>query len=150
MKRVLTTSAALVLSVTASAWAAVGPQYSVEPYPASFLVEKASPRTRPEVLAELHEAQRLGLMSGVEGDFFNVKVGQEAGDAAVGWADAGAIRVKVRAEALEAARLGMLSVGEENPPIATAEQEKMITAAGRRAVDGIVSTQTAVRAPATR
>jgi hypothetical protein len=148
MKLVLTTSAALLLSVTASAWAGVEPYPSIEPFPAAFVVEQASARTRPEVIAELHEAQRLGLMSGVDGDFVNVKASQEAGDAAMLGRDAGAMRVKVRAETLEAARLGLLSVGEGNPPIATAEQEQLITAAGRRAVDGIVSAQSAVRAPA--
>jgi hypothetical protein len=47
------------------------------------------------------------------------------------------MRTRIQAEAAEANRLGLLSVGEGDPPIATAEQEKMISDAGRRAVDSL-------------
>jgi hypothetical protein len=43
-------------------------------------------------------------------------------------------RVRVRAEAAEARKLGLLGVGEANPKKGTPEQEKQIKAAGDKAV----------------
>jgi hypothetical protein len=139
MKRVHLSGVALVLAVTTSAWA------GVEPYPAAVQVEEASTKTRSEVIAELHEAQRLGLMTSVERDFASARISQESGDTVIVWGDARAMRAKIHAETIEANRLGLLSVGEGNPPVATAEQEELIAAAGRRAVETILGAQSAVQ-----
>lgn len=139
MKRVHLSGVALVLAVTTSAWA------GVEPYPAAVQVEEVSTKTRAEVIAELHEAQRLGLMTSVDGDFPSARFSQESGDTVIVWGDARALRVKIHAETIEANRLGLISVGEGNPPVATAEQEELIAAAGRRAVETILGAQSAVQ-----
>jgi hypothetical protein len=44
-------------------------------------------------------------------------------------------RAEVLAELREAQRLGLLSVGESDPPIATAEQERLIAIAGHDAAE---------------
>jgi len=121
MKRVQLSGGALLLAVTASAWAGGGL------YPADTGDTHASNRTRAQVVAEIHQAQRLGLMESVEGDFFpNVEVSADPGDARE-------LRARIHAETLEAGRLGLLSVGEGDPPVATAAQEQLIAAAGQRA-----------------
>jgi hypothetical protein len=56
------------------------------------------------------------------------------------------VRTRLHAEAVEAGRLGVLNSGEGNPPIATASQEELIAAAGRRAVDDIQTAQRVVGA----
>lgn len=129
MKQVHFSSVALMLAVTTSAWA------GVEPYPEAVQAEQVSTKTRAAVIAELHEAQRLGLISRGEGDFPSVKLNQQAADSATLQGDAGTMRAKIHAETLEAASLGLLSFGNGSPPIATAEQEKLIAAAGESAVN---------------
>jgi len=86
-----------------------------------------------EVIADLHEAQRLGLMSNAESGLPNVGA---AGDGHTFGGDPGVVRTRTHAETVEAGRLGILSFGEGDPRVATASQETMITAAGRQAVDG--------------
>jgi len=44
-------------------------------------------------------------------------------------------RAEVLAELREATRLGLISVGESDPPIATAEQERLIAKAGHDAAE---------------
>jgi len=140
MKRVHLSGVALVLAVTTSAWAGGGP-YSLD-----IGYDHASSKTRAQVIAELHEAQRLGLLTSVDSDFPSVKASQEeSGDTVIVWGDARAMRAKIHAETVEANRLGLLSVGEGNPPVATAEQEELIAAAGRRAVETILGAQSAVQ-----
>jgi hypothetical protein len=139
MKRVHLSGVALVLAVTTSAWA------GVEPYPAAVQVEEASTKTRAEVIAELHEAERLGLLTSAESDFPSVKASQESSDTVIVWGDARAMRAKIHAETIEANRLGLIGVGEGNPSVATAEQEELIAAAGRRAVETILGAQSAVQ-----
>lgn len=134
MRRVHCSAVALLLAVTTSAWAAV------EPYPTAVQGEDVSTKTRAEVIAELREAHRLGLMANVESDFPNVSVG--AGSAQT--FDGGGPRLsraRVHAETVEAGRLGLLNVGEGVPPVATAEQEELIAAAGRRAAENTLAAQ---------
>lgn len=129
MKQVHLSSVALMLAVTSSAWA------GVEPYPDAVLAEQVSAKTRSAVIAELHEAQRLGLISRGEGDFPSVKFNQQSADSATLQGNARTMRAKIHAETLEAASLGLLSFGNGNPPIATSAQEKLIAAAGELAVN---------------
>ncbi len=143
MRRVHSCVPGLLLAVSATAWA------SVEPYPEAITGPAASTRTRAEVLAELHQAIRSGEVS----DFPHLYADKQAlaeersqaGVAAqaadvdpdgtvVVWGDSRLMRAKIQAEAAEANRLGLVSVGEGNPPTATAEQELLIAAAGRRAI----------------
>jgi hypothetical protein len=129
MKQACFSSVALMLAVTSSAWA------GVEPYPDAVQAEQLSAKTRSEVIAELREAQRLGMISSGEGDFPSVKVSQQPADSATLQGDARTMRAKIHAETIEAANLGLLSFGNGNPPVATAEQEKLIAAAGELAVN---------------
>lgn len=129
MKHAQLSSVALMLAVTGSAWA------GVEPYPEAVQAEQVSAKTRAEVTAELREAQRLGLISSGEADFPNARVSHWSADSVALRGDASAMRVRVRAETIEAAKLGLLSFGNGNPPIANAEQEKLIAAAGKLAAD---------------
>lgn len=46
-------------------------------------------------------------------------------------------REQVKAELREATRLGLISTGEANPPIATAEQERLIAKAGKEAAEHV-------------
>jgi hypothetical protein len=46
-------------------------------------------------------------------------------------------RAEVIAEVVEAQRLGLLTVGEEDIKVATPEQERMIAEAGRRAAEQV-------------
>ena len=143
MKRVHLSAVALLLAITTSAWADGGP------YSPDISYDHASGKTRAQVIAELQEAQRLGLMTLLDGDFVNLKVTEKAGDTIV---DQRALRVQIRAETQEAARLGLLSNGEGGSTFATPQQQEMIAAAGRRAADDAlsdnVSAQTSVRTAA--
>jgi hypothetical protein len=112
---------AVVLAVTSSAWA------GVEPYPAAVQVEAASTKTRSDVIAELQEAQRLGLMASVEFDVPSYNVSLDSGDSGR------ASRARVHAETLEASRLGLLSAGESDAPVATSEQDRLVETAGQLA-----------------
>lgn len=47
----------------------------------------------------------------------------------------GTSRAQVIAELREAQRLGLMSVGESDPPVATARQQSQIAAAGQRAAE---------------
>jgi hypothetical protein len=100
-------------------------------------METAAATTRAEVAAELAEAQRLGLMSNVEAFPTYHAANAAPGETFVVWGDAAQVvlRAKVRAETQVASRLGLLNFGEGDPPIATAEQESLIAAAGHRAVE---------------
>lgn len=130
MKRVHLSAVALLLAVTTSAWAAV------EPYPAAVQAEDAPAMTRAEVAADLHEAQRLGLLSNVESDFPYAGAAVRS-EHTFGAGDARAVRAKMHAETVEAGRLGILSFGEGDPPVATVSQEELIATAGRNAVDAL-------------
>ena len=130
MKRVRLSGVALLLAVTTSAWANGGP------YSPGIGSDQASSKTRVQVIAELQEAQRLGLMTLLDGDFVNLKVTETAGDTIV---DQRVLRVQIRAETQEAARLGLLSNGEGGSTFATPQQQEMIAAAGRRAADDTLS-----------
>jgi len=130
MKRTHLPAAALLLAVTASAWADGGP------YSPDIGYDPASSKTRAQVIAELHEAQRLGLMTSVDGDFPNVGVAAPSSATIV---EQRAVRAKVRAETREAARLGVLSIGEGGSTSATPQQQDAIAAAGRRAADDSLS-----------
>lgn len=157
MPRLHLCSSALLLAVSAGAYA--GAYDSIEPYPAALESPSASTVTRAQVIAELQEALRLGLIVHGEGALpvatpvqmtMIVNAGRraagyalvaeqaaevQADDTVIVWGDARLLRAKVRAETIEAARLGLLSFGEGDPPVATAEQERQIAAAGRRAVE---------------
>lgn len=141
MKRVHLPAGALLLALATSAWADGGP------YSPDISYDHASSKTRAQVIAELHEAQRLGLMTPVDGDFVSVKVAEQGRDTI---ADQRVLRVQVRAETLEAARLGLLGNGEGGSTFATPQQQEMIAAAGRRAADDArsdkVSARTSVQA----
>jgi len=122
----------VLLAVSASAWAGGGL------YPAT--AETQSTKSRAEVVAELREAQRLGYMSTVETPFPTYRAGDAIpGEAFIVWGDRDTrealLRVKIRAETRMAAKFGLLSFGEGDPPIATAEQESLIAAAGKEAVE---------------
>lgn len=139
MRQVHLSAFAAVLALTTQAWA------GGEPYPADAGYDAAAGKTRSQVIAEVHAAQRLGLMSNVESDFPSAAVGGASGNS-VGAAESRTVRARIHAEAVEAGRLGLLSFGEGNPPVATTAQEELIAAAGRRAVDDIQTAQRVVRA----
>jgi len=96
------------------------------PYPEPAIPESGTSKTRAQVLAELHEAQRLGLIHVGEGDIRSDPSKQP-----------GSIktRAQVVAEMREAQRLGLLNFGEGDVPVASPEQEKLIADAGRRAAE---------------
>jgi len=125
MRRVDLCGVALLLAVTASAWADGGP------YSPDIGYDHASSKMRAQVIAELHDGQRLGLMTSADGDFPNVGVTDQSSTTIV---DQRVMRAKVRAETQEAARLGVLGNGEGGSQIATPQQQEMIAAAGRRAM----------------
>lgn len=157
MTRVHYFGSALLLAV--SAGASAGTYLSIEPYPQALQAPQVSTTTRAQVAAELHEAMRLGLMASGMGDFPAITAeqnemianagalasgrvdptvpgpGATADDMAVVRGDAHLLRAKIHAETVEAARLGLLNFGEGNPPMASAQQEQQIAAAGRRAVE---------------
>jgi hypothetical protein len=147
MRRVHHCVSAVLLVASATAWA------GYEPYPEAVIGESVSTKTRAEVVAELREAIRTGQMDDSPSLYAERQALAESnrlaaageasagassvafdGDAVVVWGDARLVRAKIQAEAAEANRLGLLSFGEGDPPIATAEQEELIAAAGRRAV----------------
>lgn len=147
MRRVHSCVPGLLLAVSASAWAGGGF------YPPLAVEDGVATRTRAEVVAELHDAIRVGRMY----DFplmyadkqalaeAQSQVAEASGQASVAnaadvivvWGDARVMRTKIQAEAAEANRLGLLAFGEGDPPIATAEQEQMIAVAGRRAIANV-------------
>lgn len=148
MKRVQSCNAAILLAASTAAWAGGGM------YPPLAVDDGVPGRTRAEVVAELHEAIRSGRMydhpymysdwlafaqASSRVDDETQAAGQvtiDANGAVVVWGDTHLMRVKIQAEAAEANRLGLLSFGEGDPPVATAEQEMLIAAAGRRAIAG--------------
>ena len=124
MTRVQLSSIALMLTASTFAWADGGA------YPAPYADSAdAAGKTRAQVVAELQEAQRLGLMTHVEGDFVSLQVTGNAGETV---ADQRASRTQVRAETQEAARLGLLRNDEAGSLVATPQQQEMIAAAGHR------------------
>ena len=145
MTRVRICGAALLLAVSAAA------QAGFEPYPQAVQVEQPSTKTRAQVAAELQEAIREGKVTYGEGDDA-VRAPVEAqsiadafkhmiepaspahpGDAVVVWGEQSVPREQVRAETLEAARLGLLA-NREDGNFPTTEQLEMIAAAGQRAI----------------
>ena len=79
--------------------------------------------TRAQVVAELREAQRLGLVTVGEDPY--AVITQRASTKT---------RAEVVAELREAQRLDLVDVGGEgDAPVATAEQERLIAEAGLRA-----------------
>ena len=160
MTRVQTCSAAVLLAACTAAWAGGGM------YPPLAADDGAPGRTRAEVVAELHEAIRSGRMYDnlftyedkwalAEARALAASETQVAGrvtispdGAVVVWGDARAARVRIQAEAAEANRLWLISFGEGDPPAATAEQEALIAAAGRRAVEALYADDTIGRTAA--
>ncbi|UCG97535.1 MAG: DUF4148 domain-containing protein [Burkholderiales bacterium] len=148
MRRVQGCVSGLLLAVSATAWA------GVEPYPEAITGPSVSTKTRAEVVAELHDAIRRGAMYDLPYMYADrvafARASEAAGDARttvevttgpdgliVVWADGRLLQTKIRAETEEANRLGLVSFGEGDPPIATMEQEQSIAAAGRRAVEAM-------------
>jgi hypothetical protein len=84
-----------------------------------------SQRTRAEVQAEVAQARANGTLV----------VSGEATEFAYNTSGSTLSRAQVVAEAIEARRLGLLGHGDINPVVATAEQQRLIAAAGRRAVE---------------
>jgi predicted RNase H-like HicB family nuclease len=126
MTRVQLSSIALMLAASTFAWADGGS------YPAPYAGSAdVAGKTRAQVIAELQEAQRLGLMTRVDGDFVSLHVTESAGETVV---DQRASRTQVRAETQEAARLGLLRNDEGGSLVATPRQQEMIAAAGHRAM----------------
>jgi hypothetical protein len=155
MMRVRICGAALLLAVAASARA------GIEPYPQAVQVEDAPARTRAQVVAGLQEAIREGRITYGEGDnavrapiqaqsiadgfsyLVDLASGRshdpeqaavaQSGDAVVVWGERSVPSAQVRAETLEAARLGLLA-NREDGNFPTTEQLEMIAAAGVRAL----------------
>jgi hypothetical protein len=136
---------ALALAMATSAWAG-----GVEPYPDAVVGQSVSTKTRAEVVAQLHDAIRSGQMYDLyDGWLANAKETGQASDETqvaaqmandpdgtfIVWGNAALMRTRIQAEAAEANRLGLISVGEGDPPVATAEQEQLIAAAGRAATE---------------
>jgi hypothetical protein len=95
-------------------------------YPEPYLAESGPGKSRAEVIAEVKEAQRLGLLSVGEGDY-----------PVIASAASGRSRAEVVAEMAEAQRHGLLTIGEEDAKVATSEQEQWIAAAGRRVAEQV-------------
>lgn len=95
------------------------------PYPEPAIPESGTSKTRAQVMAELREAQGLGLTN-AEGDVFSDQ-SKHSGPTKT--------RAQVVAETREAQRLGLLSIGEGDVPTASPEQEKLIADAGRKAAE---------------
>jgi hypothetical protein len=149
MRRVHSCAAGLLLAVCTGAWAGGGL------YPPLAVDDGVGSKTRAEVIAELQEAIRSGKMYDQlftyedrraldEARALAASEAQASGQSAfapssegvVVWGDARLLRTRIQAEAAEANRLGLLAFGEGDPPVATAEQEELIAAAGRRAIEG--------------
>lgn len=111
--------AIFVLSAAGAAFAG-GDTY---PLPA---IPESAPTSRAQVIAELREAQRLGMTIVGERDVPSDPQHQVAFTKT---------RAQVLAELREAQRLGLTSFGEGDVPVATAEQERLIADAGRRAAE---------------
>lgn len=118
MKATQSIVAILVLSAAGAAFAGGGPY----PEPA---IPESGPMSRAQVIAELRDAQRLGLVTVGEGDIPSDPRHQVATKT----------RAQVVAELREAQRLGLISVGEEDVPVATPAQERLIAEAGRLAAE---------------
>jgi hypothetical protein len=86
-------------------------------------------KTRAQVQSELAEARRAGLVVYGEADI-------PAEDAPMVIVKT---RAQVEAELAEARRLGLVRYGESDVAVATAEQEQLISEAGRRAVAQVAS-----------
>jgi hypothetical protein len=148
MRRVHSCAAGLLLAVGTGAWAGGGL------YPPLAVDDGVVTKTRAEVTAELQEAIRSGKMydqlftyedkqalaeerrqAGIAAQAAGQPAGFDPGDVVIVWGDARLMRTKIQAEAAEANRLGLLAFGEGDPPVATAEQEALIAAAGRRAIE---------------
>jgi hypothetical protein len=155
MTRVRICGAALLLAVSAAA------QAGFEPYPQAVQVEQPSTKTRAQVVAELQEAIHEGRITYGEGDnavrapiqaqsiadgfryLADLASGRshepeqaavaQSGDAVVVWGERSVPSAQVRAETLEAARLGLLA-NREDGNFPSTEQLEMIAAAGQRAM----------------
>ena len=155
MTRVRICGAALLLAASAAA------QAGFEPYPQAVQVEQPSTKTRAQVAAELQEAIHEGRITTGDGDnavrapvqtqtiadAFRHMIDPASGrtdearapdaayadDVVVVWGDGSAPREQVRAETLQAARLGLLA-NREDGNFPTTEQLEMIAAAGQRAI----------------
>jgi len=145
MTRVRICGAALLLAASAAA------QAGFEPYPQAVQVEQPSTKTRAQVAAELQEAIHEGRITTGDGDnavrapvqtqsiadafrhMIDPASPAHAGDAVVVWGEQSAPREQVRAETLQAARLGLLA-NREDGNFPTTEQLEMIAAAGQRAI----------------
>ena len=145
MTRVRICGAALLLAASAAA------QAGFEPYPQAVQVEQPSTKTRAQVAAELQEAIHEGRITTGDGDnavrapvqaqsiadafrhLIEPASPAHPGDAVVVWGEQSAPREQVRAETLQAARLGLLA-NREDGNFPTTEQLEMIAAAGQRAI----------------
>lgn len=155
MRRALICGAALLLAVSASA------QTAIEPYPQAVQPDNVPAKTRAQVVAELQEAIKQGMVTYGEGDmavrapiqtqsiaesfrhFVELASGgtqytgqpsiAQAEDTVIVWGERSVPRVQVRAETLEAARLGLLE-NREDGNFPTTAQLEMIAAAGVRAL----------------
>jgi Domain of unknown function (DUF4148) len=134
MSRVHFSGVALLLAVSTGAWGGGGEYVDAKGF------EHASSKTRAQIGVELREAQRIGLMSNIESHYPDVDIADTFAGGSVA-ADRRTLRVRVRAETLEAGRLGLLSSGDGNALFATAEQEELIAVAGRLAVKDALSSQ---------
>lgn len=147
MTRLQGCTAAVLLAVGTGAWAGGGL------YPPLAVDDGVVTKTRAQVTAELQEAIRSGKMydqlftyedkraldearalAASEAQASGQSASASSSDVVVVWGDARVVRAKIRAETEEANRLGLLAFGEGDPPIATAEQEELIAAAGRLAI----------------
>jgi hypothetical protein len=90
-----------------------------------YQAAEGSGKSRAEVMSELKEAHASGTLSFSERDYPAV---QEAPGT-----DGGKTRAQVRAEAIEARRLGLIPQGDAHMPVATPEQLSAIELAGLRA-----------------
>lgn len=88
-------------------------------------------KTRAQVQAELAEARRAGLVVYGEADIPS----ENAAMVVV------KTRAQVAAELAEARRLGLVHYGETDVAIATPEQDRLITEAGRRAAEQQVASK---------
>lgn len=96
-------------------------------YPEPYLArETGSGATRAAVIGEVPDAQRQGRLDFAENEW----------PASV-TSSPGKSRAEVVAEMEEAQRLGLLMVGDGDVKVATAEQERQIAEAGRRAAGSI-------------
>ena len=148
MRRVHSCAAGLLLAACTGAWAGGGL------YPPLAVDDGLVTKTRAEVTAELQEAIRSGKMyehlftyedkralaedralAASEAQASGQSASASSSDVVVVWGDARVARVRIQAEAAEANRLWLISFGEGDPPVATTEQEALIAAAGRRAVE---------------